>query len=322
MRPRFLLITLIGAPGLAGGQDSMRDLERLCSRIVDDPRPANLTAMQVLIDSETGSRHSYLTGCRLLAEQKWGAAGNGFEKAVKAEPDVAIYHFWFGRATGEQAQRANPIRQPGLARRVKGEFEKAAALDPTYIAPHEGLLRFYLAAPGFLGGSVDRARGEAEAITKINAFRGGLAHANVAFAARDTMGVIRAHEKLIADFPDSTTSYFTLLNVQLVRHQWAAAWGMAGKLEHLRPELPIVRYAIGRAAAESGEQLDRGEAALRKYLEYSPRPNEPSIAAAHWRLGMIAEHRGDIPAARQAYETAAKMDPNLKQAKDALARVK
>ncbi len=97
---------------------------------------------------------------------------------------------------------------------------------------------------------------------------------------------------------------------------------MADKLEHLRPDLPIVRYAIGRAAAESGEQLDRGEAALRKYLEYSPHPNEPSIAAAHWRLGMIAEHRGDIPAARQSYETAAKMDPNLKPAKDALARMK
>ncbi len=185
--------------------------------------------MQVLIDRETGSRHSYLTGCRLLAEQKWGPAGNEFEKAVKADPDVAIYHFWFGRATGEQAQRANPIRQPGLARRVKGEFEKAASLDPTYIAPHEGLLRFYIAAPGFLGGSIDRARGEAEAITKINAYRGGLAHANVAFAAKDTVGLIKAHEKLIADFPDSTTSYFTLLNVQLVRRQWAAGVGDGGQ---------------------------------------------------------------------------------------------
>jgi tetratricopeptide repeat protein len=323
MRPTTLLIMVLSAATPASGQnDSMRDLERMCSRIADDPRPANLTAMQVFIDREEGARRSYLTGCRLLAEQKWGQAGNEFEKAIKVAPDVAIYHFWFGRATGEQAQRANPIRQPGLARRVKGEFEKAAALDPTYIAPHEGLLRFYLAAPGFLGGSVDRARGEAEAIMKINSFRGGLAHANVAFAAKDTAGVIRAHEKLIAEYPDSATSYFTLLNVQLVRKQWAAAWAVADKLEQLRPDLAIVRYATGRVAAESGEQLDRGEAALRKYLEHTPQPNEPSLAATHWRLGMIAEKRGDIPAARQAYETATKMDPNLRQAKDALARVK
>ena len=101
-----------------------------------------------------------------------------------------------------------------------------------------------------------------------------------------------------------------------------AAWSQVDRLEKLRPDLPIVRYAVGRAAAESGEQLDRGEAALRKYVDYTPKPNEPSLAAAHWRLGMIAEHRGDRAAARQAYETASKIDPNFKAAKEALARLK
>ena len=317
-----LLITLLGATPAAAQSDSMRDLERMCQRIVDDPRQANLQSMKVLVDAETGARRNYLNGCLFIAEQKWGPAGNEFEKAVKAAPDVAIYHFWFGRATGEQAQRANPLRQPGLARRVKGEFEKAAALDPTYIAPHEGLLRFYLAAPGFLGGSVDRARMEADAIMQLNTWRGGLAHSNVAFAAKDTAGLIQANEKLAAEYPDSITPYFTLFNVQLAQRQWNAAWSQADRLEKLRPDLPIVRYAIGRAAAESGEQLDRGEAALRKYAEYTPKPNEPSLAAAHWRLGMIAEHRGDRAAARQAYETASKLDPDFKAAKEALARLK
>ena len=317
-----LLLTLLAANSAAAQSDSMRDLERMCQRIVDDPRPASLQAMAVVVDAETGARRSYLTGCRLLAEQKWGQAGNEFEKAIKAAPDEAVYHFWFGRATGEQAQRANPIRQPGLARRVKGEFEKAAQLDPTYIAPREGLLRFYIAAPGFLGGSVDRARMEADAIMKLNTWRGGLAHSNVALAAKDTAALVTANEKLVAEYPDSVTPYFSLFNVQLVRRQWAAAWSQVDKLEKLRPELPTIRYAIGRAAAESGEQLDRGEASLRKYLDHTPKPNEPSLAAAHWRLGMIAEHRGDKAAARQAYEAASKLDPNFKAAKEALARVK
>ena len=324
MLHKFLsLIALLTTAGLASAQsDAMRELERTCSRMTDDPRPENLEAMQATIDRETGARASYLAGCRLLAEQKWGPAGKEFEKAVKAEPDVAIFRFWFGRATGEQAQRANPIRQPGLARRVKGEFEKAAALDPTYIAPHEGLLRYYLAAPGFLGGGLAPAREEADKITAINAYRGGLAHANVAFSAKDTAGVIKAHEGLITAYPDSATSYFTILNVQLVRKQYAAAWSALDRLEKVQPELPIVRYAIGRAAAESGEQLDRGDAALREYLRYEPKPNEPSLAAAHWRLGMIAEKRGDMTSARQSYETASSMDPKLKQAKDALAKLK
>jgi len=323
MRLAFPFLILLGTTGARPVQsDSLKALERTCFRVTDDPRPANIETLQPLIERETGIRQAFLRGCRLLAEQKFGPAGGEFEKAVRAEPDVAIYHFWFGRASGEQASRANPLRQPGLARRTKGEFERAVALDPNYVQPREGLLRYYLAAPGFLGGSIDKARLQAVEIAKLDPYRGGMAHANVAFAAKDTAGLIRAHEGLVAQFPDSAAPYLTLLNVQLARKQWVPAWSAADRLERVRPDLPVVRYVIGRAAAESGEQLDRGEASLRAYLEHEPKPNEPSLAATHWRLGMIAEKRGDTAAARREYQAAATMDPNLRQAREALARLK
>ena len=41
-----------------------------------------------------------------------------------------------------------------------------------------------------------------------------------------------------------------------------------------------------------------------------------------WRLGNIAEKRGDTPAARTAYAAALKEDPNFTQARDALAKLK
>lgn len=302
--------------------DALSDLERLCARTIDDPRPPSMAAIQARIDSESGARASYLRGCRKLAERDFGAAGAEFEKAVKAEPGVAVYHFWFGRATGEQAQRANPLRQPGLARRTKGEFEKAAALDPSYIPAREGLVRFYIAAPGMMGGSLDRAQEQAEAIARINAWRGGLAHANVAIARKDTAALLRAHEGLAAQYPDSTVPFFALFNVNAARKAWPAAWNAVDRLERMRPDLAVVQYAIGRAAAESGEQLDRGEAALRDYLQHAPQPGEPPLAAAHWRLGMIAERRGDRVAARKAYESAAALDPNLRPAREALSRLK
>ena len=93
------------------------------------------------------------------------------------------------------------------------------------------------------------------------------------------------------------------------------------RLEKARSDLAVVKYATGRVAAESGEQLDRGEAALREYLQYTPKPNEPSLAATHWRLGQIAEKRNDTGTARTEYQTATTLDPNLKQAKDALVKL-
>lgn len=316
-----VLALFLPAP-LVGQANPLKDLEQACVHVTDNPRHVEIAAFQPRIDQETGPRAAFARGCRLLAEQEFGPAGGEFEKAVKAEPNEAIYHFWFGRATGEQAQRANPIRQPGLAKRTKGEFERAVALDSMYVAPREGLLRYYLAAPGFLGGSVDKAREQAAAIAKLNPFRGVMANANVAFAAKDTVAVIRVHEDAITTFPDSATSYMAVFNVQLARKQWQLAWSALDRLERARPDYAVAKYATGRVAAESGEQLDRGESALRAYLQRTPAPNEPSLAAAHWRLGQIAEKRGDRTTARQEYETATRLDPNLRQAKEALSRLK
>ena len=312
-----LLIALIAVQAT-----SLADLERTCFRITDDPTPENVGLLQPLIASETGARLAFLKGCKLMTEEKWGPAGGEFEKAVKAEPNEPVYHFWFGRATGEQASRANPLRQPGLARRTKGEFEKAVALDSTYVPAREGLLRYYLAAPGFLGGSVDNARKQAAEIVKLSPYRGGIALANVAVQAKDTVGLISAHEGLMSQFPDSATPYLVLIQVQQARKQWAQVWSLVDRFEKVRSDLPTVHYVIGRTAAETGDQLDRGESALRQYLQYTPKPNEPSLAAAHWRLGMIAEKRGDTAAARQEYQAAATLDPKLRQAKEALARLK
>jgi tetratricopeptide (TPR) repeat protein len=319
---RFVVLIVVATPVAAQSGSSLRDLERTCFRVTDNPTPENVVVLQPLIATETGPRLAFVKGCKLLTEEKWGPAGGEFEKASRAEPNEPVYHFWFGRATGEQAQRANPLRQPGLARRTKGEFERAVTLDSTYVHAWEGLLRYYLAAPGFLGGSIDNARKQAAEIVKLSPYRGGIALANVAVQARDTLGLISAHEGLLSQFPDSATPYLVLIQVQQARKQWPQAWSMVDRFEKARSDLPIVRYVIGRTAAESGDQLERGESVLRQYLLYTPKPNEPSLAATHWRLGMIAEKRGNNAVARQEYQTAATMDPKLKQAKEALSRLK
>ena len=317
--PLFALAVIANPVAQSG---SLRDLERTCFRVTDNPTQENVALLPPLIAAETGSRLAFVKGCKLLTEEKWGPAGGEFEKAVRAEPNEPVYHFWFGRATGEQAQRANPLRQPGLAKRTKGEFEKAVALDSTYVPAREGLLRYYLAAPGFLGGSIDNARKQAAEIVKLSPYRGGIAMANVADQAKDTVGLISAHEGLLSQFPDSATPYLVLIQVQQARKQWTQVWSLVDRFEKARPDLQLTRYVAGRSAAESGDQLDRGESALRQYLQYTPKPNEPSLAAAHWRLGMILEKRGNTAAARQEYQTAATMDPKLKQAKEALSRLK
>jgi predicted TPR repeat methyltransferase len=87
---------------------------------------------------------------------------------------------------------------------------------------------------------------------------------------------------------------------------------------------PLLLYQVGRAAALSGQQLDRGEKSLRAFIAMPMREDleNPSLAAAHFRLGGVLEKKGNISAARAEYETALRIDPKQKQAREALAKLK
>jgi tetratricopeptide (TPR) repeat protein len=107
-----------------------------------------------------------------FSQARYDAAVEWFARATQLADGNSDYHLWLGRAYGRQAQRASFLRQPLLARKVKAHFEKAVALDPDNLAARLDLLEYYLKAPALLGGSTERARAQAEEITKRDDQRG------------------------------------------------------------------------------------------------------------------------------------------------------
>src|SRR3954466_3078322 len=55
------------------------------------------------------------------------------ERAIDLDESHADYHYWLGRAVYESAPRATKLRIPGMARRVRNEWERAVALDPNQV---------------------------------------------------------------------------------------------------------------------------------------------------------------------------------------------
>ena len=318
-------LILTGAPLAA--QDSVSvAFSRICERAVENPAPTGRPELaQALKDAAAAgqnARAAFLRGCERFAAGDPGKAIDEFERATKLEDGNAMYHYWVARAAGEEAGDANPLRQPGLARKAKAALERAVALAPNFIDARDGLVEFYLAAPGIMGGSVDKARAQAAEIKRIHPYRGELASLQVAQHGKDTAAVVRAYEALIASFPDSLRAYSELSQLHQARKQWDAAWRTVDAWNARMPDSWVAKYVIGRTAAESGQRGEQGERALREYITHEVGPGEPSIAAAHWRLGMILEKRGDRDAARREYEISAKLDPKLQGPKDGLARLK
>jgi tetratricopeptide (TPR) repeat protein len=80
-------------------------------------------------------------------------------------------------------------------------------------------------------------------------------------------------------------------------------------------------FQIGVFASVSGERLERGEQCLKLYLQHSPKPDEPSLASAHYRLGLLYEKKGNPDLARREYSAALELDSARKDVREALKKI-
>lgn len=263
-------------------------------------------------------------GRTLMSENKPGDAEKWFEKATKLAPRSSEAHLWLGRAIGLQAATANPLRQPFLARRLKHTVDHAIELDPENLDARELRWQYYAMAPSVMGGGEGKARAEAAEIMKRNRYRGTLMSAGAASRSRDFATAERLLKSVVTEYPDSLTPVGSYAVLLADRGRPAEAFAAIEAYQKRHPTDPVALYQLGRVAAATGQQLDRGEEALRKYLSAPPPPalNLPSLSTVHLRLGNIAERRGNKVAARVEYEQALKLDPRSNQARRALEGLK
>jgi tetratricopeptide (TPR) repeat protein len=209
------------------------------------------------------------------------------EKAVALAPGDSRMHHRLGDAYGLSAQKAGLFSKMSFAGKCRTAYEKAVALEPKNIDARLALLAFYQQAPAIAGGGMDKAHAQAQEIKQLDAGRGRQAIA----------GLYLAEKK----YPEAFAEFDAVLKE--------------------KPGDYAALYQVGRLAAVSGQQLDRGLATLRQCLSATPPENQPGHAAVHWRLGNILEKQNDRAGARAAYEAALKVDPNFPQASEALKKL-
>lgn len=259
-------------------------------------------------------------GKTLVAETKASEAEEWLAKAAALNPQSSEIQLWLARAIGLQAQRATVLRQPFLARRLKAAVDRAITLDPDNVDARELRWQFYSMAPAIMGGGDDHARAEAAEILKRNRYRGEMLSLYASVRKNDRAAIERTATGLIGAFPDSLAPRTAYASWLADHGQATEAFRVIDAFQARHPADPIALFYIGRIADASGQQLDRGEDALRRYIAAapSPAPNIPSQASAHVRLGNIAAKRGSKTDAKEEYEKALRLDPANAQARRAL----
>jgi tetratricopeptide (TPR) repeat protein len=288
-------------------------------KLYDERKPAE--AKKILTGFQSGDKDyaeaQYYLGRISFDEKNYDDAEEFFEECVDTNDKVAEYHNWLGNTYGQIAQNANMLKKSSLAPKMRSEWERAVTLRPDYIDPRESLVQYYLQAPGFLGGGVDKAEETARQIVKMNAARG---HAQ--------MGTIYVHEKKI---PEAEREYLEMVkadpetrarlgNFYLNQKMYDKSFALSEDALKKNPDDMVAMYVIGRTSAVSGLKLERGEECLKKYLQYTPKQNEPSHAGATMRLAQITEKKGNKTVAKELFAKALKMDAKLTEAKEGLER--
>jgi len=126
--------------------------------------------------------------------------------------------------------------------------------------------------------------------------------------------------------PGRVDAYAVLARLYSAQKRWKeleSVLAESGKQipDNLAPYYRAAQIVLGQST-EGSKDLPRGESYLRKYISQNPEPDSPSLAEAHWQLGLVLEKEGRKAEAAAEIEAGLSMDPDLTQAKIALKRLR
>lgn len=261
-------------------------------------------------------------GNAALAKGDLDLAVSLLEQAVAQFPGDAEAHHHLANAYGTKAEKGGMLAAARYAPKAKGAWERAVALNPNHADARMSLVDFYAMAPGIMGGSIEKAGEHAKALRAIDPLLGHRAQASIYLVQKKPDLAKKEYLEAVREQPHSAKAHLYLgKHFADVDKNFAGAFAEFEAALKADPAFMPAWYQLGRAVSLANTNHARGEQALKKYLTYTPKEKEPTLASAHYRLGLIQEQSGRRNDAKQSFSAALRLNPALKEASEALKRL-
>ncbi len=279
---RFVLILGISASLALFGQDLKR-AENLYQHTDYSGSLAAAKAVQ-----PQGAEALALAGRDYYMLGDYKDAVESLRKAVDLDPRNSDDALWLGRAWGRKAETGSTLAAPFAANKARQSFERAAELNPRNKEATGDLLDYYLNAPGFLGGGLEKADALAKQIGRYDPAEGHYAAAQVADRRKqyDTAaGELRKAAELA---PRQVARALDLANYLAAHGRIQESETILEQAEQMAPNDARVLYARAKIYVEERRNLEQAKVMLQRYLESNLTPDDPPRQEARKLLERVA----------------------------------
>jgi Flp pilus assembly protein TadD len=261
----LLLLATAGASpdilGRAGELYQHTDYENSLRVLAEDPAP--------------DASNYLLSGKNYFMLGDYKKAIEFLEKALAISPNSSEYELWLGRAWGRRAETSGWLLAGVHASRARQCFERAVALDPHNREARNDLFDFYLNAPGFLGGGLEKAAASARTIARERPAEYEFEEAQLADRAKDYAAaeahLLRARELA----PTDAGRIVDLARYVAKRGRLQEADVLFELARKLAPSQPRVDFAEARLDIEYRRNLEQARRLLQQYLRANLTPDDP-----------------------------------------------
>jgi tetratricopeptide (TPR) repeat protein len=217
-----------------------------------------------------------------LAGQSWYMLGEFkkavecFQRAVAASPETARHHHWLGRAWGRRAETSNMLVAPKYASNARKSFERAVELDRRNQEAVNDLFTYYLEAPGFLGGGIDKATKLSEQIRANDPAEYHYALAQIAIARKQYDIAEGQLKRAVELAPKQIGRLVDLAKFFAGRGRWAESEATFQRAAKIDPNHKQLLYTRAETYVEGQRNLDEAKRLLEEYLRSPLTPEDPS----------------------------------------------
>jgi tetratricopeptide (TPR) repeat protein len=216
-----------------------------------------------------------LIGRNLYMQGEYKKATEALDRASSADPASSEIAMWAGRAYGRRAETSSPFTAPGHASKARQYFEKSVQLNPKNVEAWSDLFEFYLEAPGFLGGGLDKATQAATQLAVIDPSEGHWAQAKLAEKRKEYASAEEQLRRAIDASPQRIGRFIDLARFLTRQGRYQEADQSIERAEKIAPDSPRLMYAKADLYIKQGRNLESAKDLLKRYMSAKLTPDDP-----------------------------------------------